>query len=352
MWFVKEGMKVEYAVEISPENTEIRDDGRTVHLLCPTRPVKSRMGAVDVSALTLDITAHSPGIISVETTHWAGARQRGPHFNLYPHGKPVCKASVDKGDKHISISADELTCKVNTAPESFGIEFIDQNRAGKPLTSFDFRSLGFAYSNPPTQTRTLARSLDNIGRYVVAQLSMSVGEKIYGFGEQFTEFVKNGQRVRAFNENGGTSSEQAYKAIPFYLTNRGYGVFVDHPELVDFEVGSERSARCQFSVEGQKLKFYIINGPTPKDILQKYCTLTGRPSLPPAWSFGLWLSTSFTTDWTEESVEEFLTKMKDLDSPVHVLHLVSGLNWTDCDGSTLTCKKRTRSGCVVFGFAI
>lgn len=325
MWFVKEGMKVQYAVEVSPENTEIRDDGRTAHLLLPTRAVKGRMGAVDVSALTMNITTHTPGILSVETIHWAGARQRGPYFKLYPHEDPnYCTPSVEQGRDYLSISAAELTCKVNTAPDSFGIEFIDQTRSGKQLlTSFDFRSLGFAYSNPPTQTRTLAHSLDHIGRYIVAQLSMGVGEKIYGFGEQFTEFVKNGQRVRAFNENGGTSSEQAYKAIPFYLSSRGYGVLVDHPELVDFEVGSERSARCQFSVEGERLKFYIINGPTPKDVLQKYCILTGRPALPPAWSFGLWLSTSFTTDWNEESVEGFLTKMQELDSPVHILHIVS-----------------------------
>ncbi len=325
MWFVKEGMKVEYAIEVSQENTEIRDEGKTVHLLCPTRSVKSRSGAIDTSALNLDITAHSPGIISIETTHWAGARRRGPFFQLYPHERPECQPAIKHGDGYISLSSGELTCKVNTETDNFGIEFSDQSHAHRKLTSFDFRSLGLAYSNPPTQSRSLAHSLDKVGCYIVAQLSMSVGEKIYGFGEQFTEFVKNGQRIRAFNENGGTSSEQAYKAIPFYLTNRGYGVFVDHTELVDFEVGSERSARCQFSVEGQRLKFYLINGPTPKDIIQRYCLLTGRPSLPPAWSFGLWLSTSFTTNWNEESVEGFMTRMKELDSPVHTLHLVSPL---------------------------
>lgn len=157
---------------------------------------------------------------------------------------------------------------------------------------YEYLAIHFPYSDK------LAHSLDHIGRFMLAQLALGVGEKVYGLGEQFTEFIKNGQRVRIFNENGGTSSEQAYKTVPFYLTNRGYGGFVDHSELVDFEVGSERSARCQFSVEGQRLKFYIINGPSPKDIFARYTTLTGRPPLPPAWSFGLWLSTSFTTDWT------------------------------------------------------
>jgi alpha-D-xyloside xylohydrolase len=322
MWFVREGLKVEYAVEVSIENIEVRNGGRTLHLLCPTRHVRGKMNSIDISALTIDITATSPGIISVETTHWAGARRLGPAYQLYPHGQPDVSAAVERGQDEISLTSGDVKCRVSTKPDEFLIEFLDTKR-GTKLTSFDFRSLGFAYSNPPTQHRTLKGPLDNIGRYILAQLSLSVGEKVYGFGEQFTEFIKNGQAVRSFNENGGTSSEQAYKTVPFYLTNRGYGVFVDHPELVDFEVGSERSARCQFSVEGQRLKFYIMNGPSPKDVLRQYTTLTGRPSLPPAWSFGLWLSTSFTTSWTEESIHEFLTRMNDVGCPVHVLHIVS-----------------------------
>lgn len=61
-----------------------------------------------------------------------------------------------------------------------------------------------------------------------------------GLGERFTSFVKNGQVIDIWNRDGGTSSEQAYKNIPFYLTNRGYGVFVNHPECVSFEVATER----------------------------------------------------------------------------------------------------------------
>ena len=77
------------------------------------------------------------------------------------------------------------------------------------------------------------------------------------------------------------ASEQAYKNVPFYLTDAGYGVFVDHPGRVSFEVGSEAVSRVQFSVEGQQLGYYVIHGPTPKDILRKYTALTGRPALPP-----------------------------------------------------------------------
>ena len=58
-------------------------------------------------------------------------------------------------------------------------------------------------------------------------------------GERFTPLVKNGQAIDLWNEDGGTSSEWSYKNVPFYLTNRGYGVFINHPERVSLEVGSE-----------------------------------------------------------------------------------------------------------------
>ena len=88
------------------------------------------------------------------------------------------------------------------------------------------------------------------GHYLREQLSLGVGEYVYGLGERFGPLVKNGQVVDIWNADGGTSSEQAYKNVPFYLTNRGYGVFVNHPGLVSFEVGSEAVSRVQFSVAG------------------------------------------------------------------------------------------------------
>jgi len=152
------------------------------------------------------------------------------------------------------------------------------------------------------------------------QLSLGVGEYVYGLGERFTAFIKNGQVVDIWNKDGGTSSEQAYKNIPFYLTNRGYGVFVNHPEQVSFEVASEKVSRVQFSVAGQSLEYFVIYGPTPKEVLEKYTALTGRPALPPPWSFGLWLTTSFTTAYDEATVTSLIQGMADRDVPLHVFH--------------------------------
>ena len=100
---------------------------------------------------------------------------------------------------------------------------------------------------------------DNSDTYIRQQLSLGVGELVYGLGERFTPFVKNGQSVDIWNADGGTSTEQSYKNIPFYLTNKGYGVFVNHPEKVSFEVGTEMVTKTEFSVEGTYLDYFLIN---------------------------------------------------------------------------------------------
>src|SRR5699024_7348622 len=122
------------------------------------------------------------------------------------------------------------------------------------------------------------------------------------------------------NEDGGTASDQAYKNVPFYLSDAGYGVFVAHPERVSFEVGSEVVSRTQYSVEGQHLQYYVIYGPTPTAILRKLTALTGRPARLPAWTYGLWLSTSFTTDYDEQTVTSFIGGMAEREIPLSVFH--------------------------------
>lgn len=99
---------------------------------------------------------------------------------------------------------------------------------------------------------------------MVTELSLGVGECVYGLGERFTAFVKNGQSVDTWNEDGGTASQIAYKSIPFYMTNRGYGVFVDSSDNVSFEVASEKVEYVGFSVPGEQLSYYFFYGPTPK----------------------------------------------------------------------------------------
>ena len=103
-------------------------------------------------------------------------------------------------------------------------------------------------------------------RYMLAEMTLSVGEQIYGLGERFGPYVKNGQKVGMWNADGGTSSEQAYKNVPFYLSSNGFGVFVNHPEEVEFEVGREKCSKVGLSVRGESLEYFVIGGGSMKAV--------------------------------------------------------------------------------------
>lgn len=173
----------------------------------------------------------------------------------------------------------------------------------------------------------------NFDHYIFTQTTLSVGETVHGLGERFGAFNKVGQSVSLWNADGGTSSDQAYKNVSFWLSSRGYGVFIDTLDHVELEIGSERSCRVQTSVKGQRLKWYLIHGPSPKEVLYKYTILTGRAGRVPSWSFGLWLSTSFTTSYDEKTVSSFLEGMKSRDIPVEVFHYdcfwLKAFHWCD-----------------------
>jgi alpha-D-xyloside xylohydrolase len=126
--------------------------------------------------------------------------------------------------------------------------------------------------------------------------------------------------VNIWNADGGTLSEYAYKNVPFYVTSKGYGVLVNHPGAVSFEVASHHVSRVQFSTEGHSLDYYLFAGPTIKDALEQYTALSGRPALPPEWSFGLWLSTSFTTNYDESAILANIDRMEALGIPISVFH--------------------------------
>ncbi|KAI5861372.1 glycoside hydrolase family 31 protein [Durotheca rogersii] len=327
MWQVKEGLRVEYAEEVH----EIAQTEKGLSLLCPTRKISSRGDTLNISTLTIDIEAPCDGIISVETTHWRGAANKGPHFELFPGRQPKYEPKVARSDKGTTVSSGSLSATVDAGEHAFGVRFHSTD-GSRVLTSLAPHSVGLAYDPAPTNQMETG-DLRRFRHYVFTQTNLGVGESVHGLGERFGAFNKVGQSVSLWNADGGTSSEQAYKNVSFWLSSRGYGVFADTSARVEYEVGSERCCRVQTSVEGQRLKWYIIYGPTPKEVLYRYSVLTGRPNTVPSWSYGLWLTTSFTTNYDEETVSSFLEGMKERDTQVDVFHYdcfwMKGFRWTD-----------------------
>jgi alpha-D-xyloside xylohydrolase len=309
LWLLRKGVQAFHPAHVY--DVEATCDTLTVY--APTSRIAHRADTHDGTVLTIEFSSPMPDVIRVKVTHFAGQQPRPPEFAIRQQATDV---TVNDGPDAATLASGRLGVRVWRA-DGWCVEFLGD---GRVLTASGDRGMGFV-------------EMDGEGSFVHEQLSLGVGECVYGLGERFTAFVKNGQVVDMWNQDGGTSTEQAYKNIPFYLTNRGYGVFVNHPGPVSFEVASERVSRVQFSVPGQSLEYFVIYGPTPKEVLEKYAALTGRPALPPPWSFGLWLSTSFTTSYDEATVTSFIQGMADRDLPLHVFHFdcfwMREYNWCD-----------------------
>ena len=298
-----------------------------MRIVSPFRQITDRGGALDVGTITTEFTSARKDIISVRSYHYEG----------YVKGEPRYELNEDPQETEVEITEDEAVMKAGRMTVRVDLKDfkITYEADGKVLTNIGFRNLGYMQYDRATLTKFPEPNYmaAQYQPYMVTELSLAPGECVYGLGERFTAFVKNGQVVDIWNEDGGTASQISYKNIPFYVTSKHYGVFVDHSDHVSFEVASEKVENVGFSVKGEEIRYHIIYGDDIKGVIENYTDLTGKPALPPAWSFGLWLSTSFTTNYDEETTNSFIQGMADRDIPLSVFHFdcfwMKGLQWCD-----------------------
>lgn len=334
-WMIRDGVDALYAREAY----ELAADATTesLNVLAPTSVVRGRYDTLNLPTFNVDITTPAEGVIRVCAEHWQGATEY-PGFPLNadePGNRDYVTVQANgNGDGEVGVNGADVTLTtggltvkvVKGAP--WNLTFIGED--GKVLTESAGKSLGRfklgAESNVTAQpVSEFGVTMDGSARdesdvFIAIQLHLSVGEDVYGLGERFGAYVKNGQSVDIWNEDGGTASEQGYKDIPFYMTSNGYGVLVNNRGHVSFEIGSENTEAVQFSVPGEAIDFCVIYGPTPKQILDRYTKLVGRPANVPAWSYGLWLATSFTTKYDEATINSFIDGMAERGIPLAAFH--------------------------------
>lgn len=311
-WLVKDGFSVKYAANIYTANIE----PKKLTLFCPFgSPIYNAGMTLDGGILTIEVTSPREDVITTKLINFKKDRSNCPKFGLNETDPDV---EIDETDDKWTFTSGRLTLEIAKG-ETIDFKYLYD---GKVIAHSGWRAKGLV-TDPEGQL------------HVSEQLDLGVGEKIYGLGERFTNFIKNGQTVDIWNEDGGTGTEQAYKNIPFYLSNRKYGLFVDNPGKVSFEVGSEKVSRVQFSVPGEEMSYSVVGGENLKAILNTYTDLTGKAPLVPDWSYGLWLSTSFTTDYDEKTVLEFVDGMAERNIPLSVFHFdcrwMKELEWCNFD---------------------
>lgn len=276
------------AMVVEKDDDNYASDDLRVYSAC--HRINSRSDILDVGATTMTVFSPAEDVIGVELKHF----DRDDKNPLYELQNNNVTPAIEIADSVATLTSGDLQLAVSMH-DKLNIDF---NYKGKHITGSEYK----------TQA-----SIDDFS------------------GKQL------GQVMHA-NTDGGTGSEQSYKSIPFYMTGKAgvyYSVFVNESQPTSFEVGSEVVDRVSFSTRGESLEYYVIAGDSPKSVISKYNKLTGGSVLPSEWTFGLWLSTSFTTDYSEETVMSFIDGMFERDIPVSVFHFdcfwMKGFEWSNME---------------------
>ena len=294
-WMVREGFDMHKACEIR----FVKKEEDKLILTVPTYKIYGKGMTLGGVFLTIEITSPIENVFRVRSYHHKGDKSLEPsYFDIVSSVRPL---DISEEGNSITVVSGDSSLVIDK--ENFSMKLY---RSGKLITASEGGSLAYIDGSN--------------GNYMREQLSLRVGEHVYGLGERFGAFIRNGQSVDIVNKDGGTFSEQSYKNIPFYITDNSLGVFVNHTETVSFEVASENVSKVQFSVAGECLEYYLIAGTTMKDVLTSYTAITGRAPLLPEWSYGLWLSTSFLTDYDEKTVLSFVDGMLERGIDLKVFH--------------------------------
>ncbi|MFT3870829.1 MAG: glycoside hydrolase family 31 protein [Nibricoccus sp.] len=178
---------------------------------------------------------------------------------------------------------------------------------------------------------SFVRRAEDYSRNVAAVFSLAPGEKIFGGGESYTNFDKRGQKLVLWSHDVlGAESREMYKPVPFFLSSRGYGMFMHTSSPITCDFGATDAGRNALTIGDDELDLFIFLG-NPKEVIGAYTELTGHAAMPPLWSFGLWMSR--ITYKAEDEVRAVAAKLREHKIPCDVIHLDTGWFETDwqCD---------------------
>ena len=185
--------------------------------------------------------------------------------------------------------------------------------------------------NDSTQIKLLPfsfikRGSDN-SRSINPVFSVAPGEHIYGCGESFTKLDKVGQKVHLFvTDPQGPESDGQYKPVPFFFSNRGYGIFMHTAAPVTCDFGASYIGATRLFMADETMDFFVFLG-EPKDILNEYTEITGKSPMLPLWTFGTWMSR--ITYFSQEEGLDIAQKLRQHRIPSDVIHFDTG--WFDVD---------------------
>jgi alpha-D-xyloside xylohydrolase len=169
------------------------------------------------------------------------------------------------------------------------------------------------------------RNASNLRRHIAATFTLSPNEKLFGCGESFTRLDKRGQKLVLWTYDAySTQTPNMYKPVPFFMSSRGYGIFVHTSSPLTLDLGGSYAEANVIYLGDDTLDLFFFMG-SPKEILSEYTALTGRAPTPPLWTFGLWMGRESYS--SEEETREVASRMRKQRIPCDVIHLDT--DWTE-----------------------
>ena len=214
--------------------------------------------------------------------------------------------------------------------QRFPFRLVLKDAKGKVLTQ-----TRHIVDNDSTQVKLLPfsfikRGSDN-SRSVNPVFLLSPGERIYGCGESFTSLNKVGQKVHlSVTDPQGPETDGMYKPVPFYFSNRGYGIFMHTSAPVTADFGASYIGAQRLFMADEQADLFVFFG-SPKEILNEYTNVTGKSPMPPLWSFGTWMSR--ITYFSQDEGLDIAKKLRQHKIPADVIHFDTGwfgVDW-QCD---------------------
>lgn len=210
--------------------------------------------------------------------------------------------------------------KIKVEYEPFHISIMDENN--KVLTKTHHISDSWCLKRHMPMPSCFARKSEDMSKYTATTFSLGHDEKIFGCGESFTRLDKRGQRVNLFTTDAhGAQFDKMYKPVPFFMSNKGYGMFVHSTYPMTLDFGAQYDSATTIYNANPVMDIFIFVG-NPKEILKQYTDLTGKSPVPPLWSFGLWMSR--ITYKSEQETRDVASKLREKRIPCDVIHLDTG----------------------------
>ena len=229
---------------------------------------------------------------------------------------------VTETNDKIIYSSDYGTIQINKNPW----RIVLKDKAGRILSQTAALSDADSTQVKYTPFCFVKRGSDN-ARRINPVFTLTADEMIFGCGESATGLNKAGQKVNLFvTDPQGPETDQMYKPIPFFMSNRGYGMFMHTSAPVTCDFGATYIGLNKIFMGDENLDLFVFFG-EPKDILDEYTDLVGKPGMPPLWSFGTWMSR--ITYLSEKEGYDVAANIRKNKYPCDVIHFDTG--WFDVD---------------------